>query len=518
MGFSNFPAAGAGLQPYQKTFYSSEVWAIPSGVKTVEVTCAAGGGGGGSYNLGGSGGVTKAIIDISAASTVAITVGAGGAVNSSNGGDTSFGSYLTTEGGFYSAGTSTYAIAAGSGGIVQPGFGFSRELWSINYTKPTVANSHIFYLNNILFALGGTGTLTANYYSTNNGSTWTPFTLATALGSQDIEMGWTGTMYYAYNRNYDIMGQLQTSTDGITWVNRTLPAGNQKAMTYAFGKFYVVPYSGSTSTYYTSTDAITWTTQAFPSAYSWGGIHGDGNTRIFAMSPDGYTLTSTNGTTWTTQVTSANFSISGYTNCVIKVNKKGPDSYYIAISGPLNASTARNAGVYTFSGSSLVSALGYTMTVPSSQQSAYIVNNWVVCMNTRMNMDTGVTSATQTTPVSYIIYAQPAYVPAINSVFTCTNGYTSGSGDKIFKILAQFITGRWSTRGYSYNGGLGGTGAGGYGSLAVYANTYLYSVTTPGPGIDGFGIGAGSGALSYGEGGDYNKNGNSGAVVVRWWA
>jgi hypothetical protein len=102
------PAAGGGLQSMQ-VFTSSGTWTKPSGITKVRVTVIGGGGGGsrhGSGNNGGGGaGAAVKLIDVSAVSTVSVTVGAGGSggtsasPNGGNGGSSSFGAYCSANGG-----------------------------------------------------------------------------------------------------------------------------------------------------------------------------------------------------------------------------------------------------------------------------------------------------------------------------------------------------------------------------------------------------------------------------------
>ncbi len=112
---------GGGGAPDLQTFTSSGTWSKPSGKTLTMIECWGGGGSGGkrssSYGGGGGGGgggymsITKLTASLGATETV--TIGAGGAAQSTantagnNGGNTSFGSWLTAYG--------------GAGGTVTPG-------------------------------------------------------------------------------------------------------------------------------------------------------------------------------------------------------------------------------------------------------------------------------------------------------------------------------------------------------------------------------------------------------------
>jgi hypothetical protein len=124
----------AGLQSMQ-VFTSSGTWTKPAGINKIKVyvTGAGGGGGGGEPNWnngggGGGGGTAIEIIDVSAVSSVSVTVGTGGSggaaqTNGSAGGSSSFGSYCSATGGgggrFANGAGYTYVL--GTGGTATGG-------------------------------------------------------------------------------------------------------------------------------------------------------------------------------------------------------------------------------------------------------------------------------------------------------------------------------------------------------------------------------------------------------------
>lgn len=120
-------ALGGGL--YNVTaFASSGTWTKPAGVTRIKVTVTGGGGGGGgdggscTPGGGGAGGTAIRFLDVTAISSVSVTVGAGGTGNTGHGagtagGNSSFGAYGTGYGG----GAGNSANTAGTGGSSTAG-------------------------------------------------------------------------------------------------------------------------------------------------------------------------------------------------------------------------------------------------------------------------------------------------------------------------------------------------------------------------------------------------------------
>jgi hypothetical protein len=93
-------AASGSRQPKSRTFSTSGVWTVPTGVTSVKVTCVgAGGTGYTSQFAGGGGGYISGIVDLTNVTSVPVTVGAAPVQSGGNGGDSSFGSLLFAQGG-----------------------------------------------------------------------------------------------------------------------------------------------------------------------------------------------------------------------------------------------------------------------------------------------------------------------------------------------------------------------------------------------------------------------------------
>lgn len=129
---SSLTGISGGLQSMQVfTTVGSSTWTKPSGITKIRVyvTGGGGGGGGGTSNFnggqgGGAAGTAIKLIDVSAVSSVSVTIGGGGAagartLNGSAGGTSSFGAYCSSPGGgagLFADGTSTENGSTPTGG------------------------------------------------------------------------------------------------------------------------------------------------------------------------------------------------------------------------------------------------------------------------------------------------------------------------------------------------------------------------------------------------------------------
>ena len=104
------PATSAPPTQQRFTASGSATWTKPSGCKTIFVQLVGGGGNGNNY-WGTPGGYSQKWIDVTAVSSVAVTVGAGATTAGGTGGTTSFGAYLSATGG-----SAEVSAGIGSGG------------------------------------------------------------------------------------------------------------------------------------------------------------------------------------------------------------------------------------------------------------------------------------------------------------------------------------------------------------------------------------------------------------------
>ncbi len=108
-----------------QTFTGSGTWSKPAGCEKVLVKVQGGGGGAAGYcESGGAGGYAEKIIDVSNVSSVYVTVGGGGNsvgyyTSASDGGTSSFGSYVAASGGY--GANRNYSHTGGHGGVGYKG-------------------------------------------------------------------------------------------------------------------------------------------------------------------------------------------------------------------------------------------------------------------------------------------------------------------------------------------------------------------------------------------------------------
>lgn len=128
-GTSQTAAYGAaqdqGILISTTTFTGNGTWTKPSGCTKVQVIVIGGGGGGsGHCESGGAGGYAEKIIDVSAITDVAVTVGGGGVAvtyyaSAGDGGTSSFGTYCSATGGYGANRNSSHT--GGHGGVGSSG-------------------------------------------------------------------------------------------------------------------------------------------------------------------------------------------------------------------------------------------------------------------------------------------------------------------------------------------------------------------------------------------------------------
>ena len=169
----------------------------------------------------------------------------------------------------------------------------NKTLTSPTFTNPSLGTS----VTTSTFAAIAYYSSTAA--SSTDGITWAQRTLPSLENWLSVTYGNGVFASVAYGTSKAV-----SSTDGITWTARTLPASaNWQSIAYGAGVFAAVAVYSSTAA--SSTDGITWTLRTLPSSASWYAVaYGSG---VFVAITNGSTAaaSSTDGITWTARTLSS---------------------------------------------------------------------------------------------------------------------------------------------------------------------------------------------------------------------
>jgi hypothetical protein len=156
--------------------------------------------------------------------------------------------------------------------------------------NPTVTNKYVF--------ANCSGVGTPIQYSTD-GVTWTriaSYTPASGMNGFSATNGTTTEQVYVFGTTASY--QVATSTDAVTWTNRTTGlSGGSGAAGIAFGAGVYLVLNTTGSTYATSTDGVTWTVRTFPNNIV-PSLHIAFVNGVFVTGYTGYFVTSTDGISW----------------------------------------------------------------------------------------------------------------------------------------------------------------------------------------------------------------------------
>jgi hypothetical protein len=484
-------SSSGGLQQYEQLFTTSGTWTKPAGVKTAEVTILGGTGGNGSGYPTSAGGYWKGIVDVSAMSTVPVTVGAS-AGGGGTGGTSSFGSLVGAPGNI-----------AGAYYTSRPGYGYAAAtaVGTAGYNDRWAGipngsgKAKISQDGTFCYIQGAVSGYTI--CSTNGGQSW-----AASGATFNI-----GTKILAKNGTYvnvpitspgagGLYDSIKYSTDGVNWTAATAP-GSGYWYGFALGPAGFLAIGGNGT--YKSTDGITWTsvTTGLPSTYM--RLQAT-STRYYAFQNDVSTTsvyTSTDGTTWTSF------------NMAWTISSYQEEKNWTSYNGKVYYSNASNSlGVIDGTSS-------YTTTAVSLN-GFYQINSIFWTNNIADGGNVYSVESPSTPLFTWQFGSSGSYIPLItnNAVyFRASSGGTTI--DRMVLSDGSNGFGTW-TPGSTSQASPGVLGSG------LNSSNTTYFTPIPGRGQeDGWGQGAGgTGSISartYGSG-TTAVQGNQGVVRIRWWA
>jgi hypothetical protein len=168
------------------------------------------------------------------------------------------------------------------------------DYYGTSYTLPsTLTMAACAYSGSIYVAIQHS----SQYITSTDGVTWVVRTLPVNNTWQQII--WTGTQFVIVGSNFSGSSVCLTSPDGTTWTSRTIAASTHSFFDIAWnGSVFCIVDSG-TANAYTSSDAITWTLRSLPSSADWTHICWGGGLFVTVANSTNKIATSPNGTTWT---------------------------------------------------------------------------------------------------------------------------------------------------------------------------------------------------------------------------
>jgi hypothetical protein len=162
-------------------------------------------------------------------------------------------------------------------------------------TLPNAFWSSVAFGAGVFVAVAGS---TATAATSTDGITWTQRSLPATSTWQSVCFG--GGLFVALTSSDSVAA---TSPDGITWTLRNLPSSqNWHGVTYGGGLFVALAYSSAIAA--TSPDGITWTQRSLPVSSTWYAVTYGGGQFVALANSSTVAATSPDGITWTQRVNS----------------------------------------------------------------------------------------------------------------------------------------------------------------------------------------------------------------------
>lgn len=225
-------------------------------------------------------------------------------------------------------------VAYGNGAYVVVGkdvpFPVARSTDGSTWTSASGDTSFTYNFSSVAYGSGlfvgmlqsqENATYLVNYFTSPDGSSWTMRSMPYNSGNQirtssvtDIAYGNGVFVASVTSKNLDngsnVLTQYLTSTDGLTWTIRDLPAsGFYASVAFGNGVFVLLPQTSgvlsTTSTLYTSTNGVTWTARTLPVANYWSRVRWCGDAFVATKGASGIgtgtgtdVVWSSTGTSW----------------------------------------------------------------------------------------------------------------------------------------------------------------------------------------------------------------------------
>lgn len=189
----------------------------------------------------------------------------------------------------------------------------------------------------VCVGLANTGIATSTCVTSSDGVTWTNRTLS--LSASWVDVIWTGTRFLASNTSTTS----NVSTDGVTWsAGPAMPAASLRFILFK-GGLYGFPEGGGGSYYYSADNGATWATRAAPASIAATMVRtalAANASTLFVAATTAAVYRTTDGTNWTLCTLPARM-----TGCNVIATTDTLTLFLFQQTGPLLAARSTDSGV-----------------------------------------------------------------------------------------------------------------------------------------------------------------------------